>query len=310
MAIPSPGYVVPEVPGRHLAFGSDTPTDAELIARFTRNRDEAAFEALVRLHGPMVLRLCRRVVRDEHAAEDAFQATFLTLACKAGAIRRQESVGSWLYRVAYRVALRAADQATRQQTWQRPLADSASRADPAELAAWRELGALLHAEVGRLPEKYRAPVILCYLQGRTNEEAARTLRCPKGTILSRLARARDRLRKRLDPMGVLLSGAPFPLLAARDFFATGAEPSALFAETARAATSIIREPASASIAPSVLRLMSTARVAWHVLKVGSIALLILLILLATLARVFSVAAGPSWKAWVSEPSTGGCHGSP
>src|SRR5229473_1602826 len=127
-------------------------TDGRLLERFLDDRDQAAFELLVWRHGPMVLRVCRRVIRDFHGAEDAFQATFLTFAYKAGGIGKRESVGSWLYKVAYRIALRARDGSSMRATRERPLADSLVAedvGDPADQAAWRELGPLLDAEVQR-----------------------------------------------------------------------------------------------------------------------------------------------------------------
>jgi RNA polymerase sigma factor (sigma-70 family) len=174
-------------------------TDAALLERFARG-DEAAFELLVWRHGPMVLGACRRVLRHEQDAEDAFQATFLALARRAAAIRKSQSLGGWLYTVAHRVALRAREDRDARPyiaelTGKEPAADP--RPGPAEELARREVGPLLESEVARLPEKYRAAFVLCYLEGKTNEEAAELLGCPKGTVLSRLARARERLRRRL-----------------------------------------------------------------------------------------------------------------
>jgi RNA polymerase sigma factor (sigma-70 family) len=186
--------------------------DAELLARFRSRGDEAAFELLVWRHGPMVLGVCRGVLGDPHAADDAFQATFLALARKADSIGRGEAVPGWLYRVAYRTALHLRERRARQSARERPgqfprLADPAP--PPDEAAALRELRPLLQQEVERLPDKYRAVVVLCCLEGRTNEEAAGQLGCPKGTVLSRLARARERLRRRLSARGMALAAAPF-----------------------------------------------------------------------------------------------------
>ncbi len=179
-------------------------SDAELLERFISARDQAAFEVLVWRHGPLVLGVCRRLLRQAQDIEDAFQATFLALVRKAGSISKRQAVGSWLYKVAYRVALalRAATQrhAGHEQEWTEPAAEPG----PDEVL-WRDLRPVLDEEVGRLPEKYRAPFILCCLQGKTNDEAARQLGCARGTVLSRLARARERLRQRLTRRGVTLS---------------------------------------------------------------------------------------------------------
>jgi RNA polymerase sigma factor (sigma-70 family) len=181
--------------------------DAELLARFVKECDEAAFELLLWRHGGMVLNLCVRLIGDRQLAEDAFQLTFLTLARKASTVGRGEAVGGWLYRVAYRTALRTRQRTGREQ----PLPETpltGSEPDPADAAAWRELRPLLDDEVSRLPEKYRTAFVLCYLQGKTNEEAARELGCPKGTVDSRLARARERLRDRLARRGLAMGMLP------------------------------------------------------------------------------------------------------
>jgi RNA polymerase sigma factor (sigma-70 family) len=205
---------------RHILRPDHPPgvTDSELLDRFFARRDEAAFELLVWRHGPMVLGVCRRVLQDAHDAEDAFQATFLTLARKGGSIGRRESLAGWLYTVAQRIALRARARQARRNSRERPLPALVEEAacDPSDLLAWRDLRPLLDAEVARLPEKYRDAFILCYVEGKTNEEAAEQLGCPKGTVLSRLSRARERLRKRLSGRGVLLAAAPFALMLARN----------------------------------------------------------------------------------------------
>ena len=178
--------------------------DAQLLERFVDHQDEAAFEILVRRHGAMVLGVCRRVLRHAQDAEDAFQATFLVLVHKARSIGRRQAVGSWLYRVAYRVALRAKIKADRRRT--RPLgAEEVPAADWTPDLVWADFRRVLDEEVARLPEKYRTPFVLCYLHGKTNAEAAEELGWPKGTVLSRLAWARNRLRARLTRRGLALS---------------------------------------------------------------------------------------------------------
>jgi RNA polymerase sigma factor (sigma-70 family) len=181
-----------------------SPTDADILARFIAERDEAAFELLVWRHGPAVFRLCRRMLRHEQDAEDAFQAAFLTLARRAAAIGKRESVASWLYKVAYRIVLRLQQRRQRhavlsldgQQELVAAVDDQGLEAD---------VRMVLDEEVSRLPHKYRAAVVLCYLEGKSNTEAAAELGCPRGTIDSRLAWARQRLRQRLQRRGVGLA---------------------------------------------------------------------------------------------------------
>src|SRR4051794_30995177 len=151
-------------------------TDGQLLERFATRRDEAAelaFAALVERHGPTVLRVCRGVLRDPHDADDAFQATFLVLARKAGSVRRRDSVGSWLYGVALRVSADARSMAARRRTHERRAAQMSAR--PAGDDAHDDLAAVVHEEVGRLPEPFRAAVVVCDLQGQTCEDAARLL---------------------------------------------------------------------------------------------------------------------------------------
>jgi RNA polymerase sigma factor (sigma-70 family) len=200
------------------------PSDAVLLERFVRDRDETAFELLIWRHGAMVYNVCRRVLRSIHDAEDAFQATFLTLVRKAGAIGKRESVGGWLCKVAYRIALRAkATQAT-QPLARDPQPDSSTE-EPIVGLLWREWREALDAEVARLPDKYRAAFVLCYLEGQTTTAAAQTLGCAPGTVGTRLARARQRLRHRLLRRGFDASAlaAPRAVLAV--------PPAALVAST-------------------------------------------------------------------------------
>ncbi|HKB41727.1 MAG TPA: sigma-70 family RNA polymerase sigma factor [Gemmataceae bacterium] len=149
-------------------------TDRDLLQRFARERDGDAFAALVQRYGPLVLGVCCRVLRQEQDAEDAFQATFLVLARKAGSIEQPERLGNWLYGVAARVAQKARAEAARRRARQQPVTDVlASRGDPE--ADWEDLRQVLDDEVQRLPDKFGAPLVLCYLQGMTREEAAARL---------------------------------------------------------------------------------------------------------------------------------------
>jgi RNA polymerase sigma-70 factor (ECF subfamily) len=191
----------------------------------------AAFEALVRRHGPAVLAICRGILRDEHAAEDAFQATFLVLARKAGSVRDRERLAAWLARTARRIATRARAEAIRREAAERER-EGIHEAEPAETAVVAaESAALVRAEVDRLPEGDRRLIGLTYGQGRTYDEAAALMSLPIGTIRSRLARARDRLRGRLARLGL----AP-ALAAAGGAVTEAAVPEALIAQAVRAAT--------------------------------------------------------------------------
>jgi RNA polymerase sigma factor (sigma-70 family) len=206
----------------------DGTTDAQLLERFVRDHDEDAFELLVWRHGVMVLNVCRRVLRCEQDAEDAFQAAFLALACKAGTIGQRNSVGSWLYKVAYRVALRTRSRAPIRPLPEEPLADTSTGGPVADLLRW-ELRSVLDEEVHRLSEKYRAAFVLCHLEGQTLEAAARTLGRPPATIGTWLARARQQLRRRLARRGL------GPVNLAGWGSVVAALPAALVSSTARAA---------------------------------------------------------------------------
>ena len=172
-----------------------------LLERFAADRDSAAFEALVGRHGPMVLATCRRMLPDPHDADDAFQATFLVLARKAGSIRDPDRLGPWLHGVARRVAARSRALAGRRRSVERPGGDEPMDTSPDALEG-AEVREVLDEELARLPEKYRAPLVLCYLDGLTHDEAAEALRWPVGTVRSRLAGGRDRLRDRLTRRGL------------------------------------------------------------------------------------------------------------
>ncbi len=187
----------------------------QLLERYLERRDEIAFEALVARHGPMVLAVCRRMLADHGDVEDAFQATFLVLVRRARQLGPRDAIGPWLYGVAARVALRARSQAARRRRSQ-PIAGErfAAAADAAPID--RELCEVLDQELSRLPSKYRSPIVLCYLEGQTHEEAARSLAWPVGTVKGRLARARDLLRCRLARRGVTPTVSALTLVLAGD----------------------------------------------------------------------------------------------
>lgn len=189
------------------------PTDCQLLARFVADRDEAAFSTLTRRHEALVLRVCRRVLRDEHEAEDISQATFLVLARKALVLPCQQSVGPWLSAVAHRLALHARGARFRRREQTAGLFAGSDEegpelvvpgGDPVVTAGEQELFRLMHEELSELPTKYRLPVVLCYLEGKTNEQAARKLGWPIGSISRRLEKARQLLRQRLTHRGYTL----------------------------------------------------------------------------------------------------------
>jgi RNA polymerase sigma factor (sigma-70 family) len=210
MVTTHPGIVLRRL--RDLVTAKDTRTapDQQLLDRFTHGREEAAFAALVRRHGPLVLGVCRRVLRQEQDAEDVFQATFLVLARKAGSVGRRASLGTWLYRVAYNMALKARKQATARQKREERSARR-EETDPLDEVTGRELLAVFDEELQALPECERVALVLCYLEGKTRDEAAREAGCSESTLKRRLERGKQRMRTRLARRGVAL---PAALLAA------------------------------------------------------------------------------------------------
>jgi RNA polymerase sigma factor (sigma-70 family) len=189
----------------HQLAAAEAP-DAELVWRFATQRDEAAFAALVTRHGPLVMRACRRVLPDASAADDAFQATFLVLARKAGAIRQQESLANWLYGVAIRVAMKARADAARRRARETQASLRVANEPMDEMSA-RELCAVLDEELLRLPERLRLPLLLCCMEGRTRDEVARELNWSVRTLARRLESGRELLRARLARRGVALPAA-------------------------------------------------------------------------------------------------------
>jgi RNA polymerase sigma factor (sigma-70 family) len=233
---------------RQLAGSSDSSPDAALLQRFIARRDERAFEVVVQRHGPLVLRVCRRVLADPHTAEDAFQATFLVLARRAPAIARPDSLAAWLHGVAFRVARKA----LRGQR-PAPLAGHDAPApgpDPLAELTGRELLAILGEEVARLPQRYRLPVVLCCLEGHTQEEAAALLGLSRGALCGRLARGRTRLHARLARRGLGLSA----VLPAVELSRAVTVPAALVQSTARVGLLVTAAGAAGAIPARVLAL--------------------------------------------------------
>ena len=256
---------------RRTLAGAAADSDRCLLARFASRRDEAAFAALVSRHGPMVLGVCRRVLGDNPATEDAFQATFLTLARRSASIRR-ESVGGWLYGVAHRLALKArADEARRHRHERQAAAQLPHSMTPGH--ACGELVAVLDEELLRLPERYRLPLLLCYLEGHTQDEAARHLGWSLSTLRRRLDGGRELLRGRLARRGATLSAGLFAVALATEA-TKAAVPAALARATARLAAGT--DAARAAVEVLVRGCLGTA---W--LTRGKVALALLLAVVAS-----------------------------
>jgi RNA polymerase sigma factor (sigma-70 family) len=258
---------------RAVATGDESGTDAQLLERFATARDEAAFELLVWRHGPMVLAVCRRALRHVQDAEDAFQATFLTLARKAGSISNGEAVAGWLARVAYRVALRARAATERFPSAGLPEGPVAAPAGP---ASEQDVWPILDEAVARLPDKYRAPVVLCYLEGVSYEEAAQRLGWPSGTVATRLRRARELLRQRLARRGLSVTAGALAALLTQAA-ATAQVPAALGRVALAAARLGAAGGATAralALSEEVCRTMFTNKLRW-----GAAALVLTLVVL-------------------------------
>jgi RNA polymerase sigma factor (sigma-70 family) len=224
-------------------------TDGQLLEDYISRRDEAALAALVQRHGPMVWGVCRRVLRSYHDAEDAFQATFLVFVRKAAAIAARELVGNWLYGVAHQTALKARATAARRKERERQVTQMPEPA-VAEPGQWHDLQPLLDAELSRLPDKYRAVIVLCDLEGKTRKEVAHQLGCPEGTVAGRLSRARVMLAKQLARRGVVLSGGALAAVLSRNV-ASAAVPPLVVSSTIKAASLSAAGKAAATGAISV-----------------------------------------------------------
>jgi RNA polymerase sigma factor (sigma-70 family) len=209
-------------------------TDGELLDQYLRRRDEDAFEALVRRHGPMVWGVCRRVLGNEADAEDAFQATFLVLVRKAASIVPRSLVGNWLYGVAHNTALKAKVMNSKRRVKERQARERPRPEPPGE--DWQHLHAQLDEELSRLPEKYRAPIVLCDLEGKTLREAAKHLGWPQGTVAGRLSRARARLARQMSRHGLALAGGTLATALVQNA-ASACVPRLLVDSTVKAASS-------------------------------------------------------------------------
>jgi RNA polymerase sigma factor (sigma-70 family) len=224
-------------------------TDGELLEQYLAGRDEAAFEVLLRRHGAMVLGVCRRILRNEADAEDAFQATFLVFVRKASSIRSRATVSNWLYGVAHNTALKAKAMSHKRHAKEREAGSVPKDETPSEV--WQEIHALLDGELSRLPDKYRIPIVLCDLEGKTIKEAACHLGWPQGTVATRLTRGRGQLASRLTKQGLTLSGSA--MAAVMSQAAASAQgtmpacvPASLVVSTVQAATAIAAGHAAAA----------------------------------------------------------------
>jgi RNA polymerase sigma factor (sigma-70 family) len=231
-------------------------SDGELLRRFVASRDETAFAALVRRHAPMVFGVCRRALGDHHDAEDVCQAAFLVLARRARTVRRRDSVASWLHGVAYRLAANLRRRRARRRAG--PLTDDVAGPDAVADVSWREVRAAIDDGLSRLPERLRAPLVLCYLEGMTRDEAARHLGWPAGTLRTRLARGRLLLRGRLGRRGLALSAALLAAGLARG--SAGPAPATLVAAAVSAATRGTVSSEVIALTQGALRAMLLTRV--------------------------------------------------
>lgn len=265
-------------------------TDDYLLDSFLSRHEgaaEVAFEALVRRHGPMVLRICRDELRDVHAAEDAFQGTFLVLARKAGSIRNRGSVASWLFGVARRVSKRAKVERARREVHERQSVVAGERPNVHGNDHQAVLDSEIHDEIDKLPEKYRSPIVLCYLSGLTHEEAASQLCLPVGTIKVRLSRARERLRGRLVRRGL----APIVLAATIGGQTSGAVASPLVNQTVKAALQFAAGRA-AGASTSTAALVEGVLKGMYVSKLKAAAAVLVTSLTAIFASLLAVAYLP------------------
>jgi RNA polymerase sigma factor (sigma-70 family) len=265
MALPTaPPSLTPVFRRLALAQNGGGLTDGRLLGEYVRAGDAAAFEALVRRHGPMVLGVCRRIVRDPHLADDAFQAVWLVLARKASAVRPREHVGNWLYGVAYHCALKARRSANRWKSREKQVTAMPHPEAPRPPVVWSDLAPILDDELSRLPAVLRLPVVLCDLEGRPQREAARQLGVPVTTLVTRLARARRTLATRLSGRGVTLSGGALATVLTAHASAAAVPPplasAAVHAAAAVAAGTPAAVPAAVQfLSEGVLRMVLVSK---------------------------------------------------
>src|SRR5262245_23555449 len=292
------GTVLRHVRRLEAARDAESTPDCGLLERFVADGDEAAFEALVRRHGPMVLGVCRRVLRHSEDTEDAFQAAFLVLARRAAAVRKADSLGSWLHGVAYRVAANLRRDLARRRAREAVVADPPESAAAAEVS-WQDVRVALDEELARLPERFQAPLVLCYLEGKTRDEAAHELGWSVGQLRGRLERGRELLRNRLTRRGLALSAALLGAALTHD--ASAALPATLVGAAVKVAAGAV--PAQvAALAGGVLRTM-------FVTKAKTVALLLCAVMAMGTAGVALHQAAPDQRA-AAEPGAEAPVGEP
>jgi RNA polymerase sigma factor (sigma-70 family) len=263
-------------------------SDGALLERFLARREESAFALLVQRHGPLVLGVCRRVLGDLHGAEDCFQATFLVLVRRAASIRNKASLAGWLHAVAQRIAVKARTQAAVRRQRERRSANM-PRPSALDELSWREIRAVLDEELGRLPDKYRDAIVLCHLQGKSHHQAAQELGWPRSSLASRLARARDLLRRQLARRGLVLATGALAVLL-DDNCAQAAVSARLTLNTVTMAASI----AAGTAAPSGLLSTRVAALAAQAAsrRLGLKAKLALMLLVLSVALGSALLAAP------------------
>jgi RNA polymerase sigma factor (sigma-70 family) len=277
-----------------LQYGAGL-TDGQLLDRFIEQRDDVAFAALVKRHGPMVWGVCRRILGRHHDAEDAFQVAFLILFRKARSVRPREMVANWLYGVAYQTALQARRTITRRrekQVMEMPEPEAAQRDH------WNDLQPLLDEELSRLPDKYRVVILLCDLETKTRKEAARQLNLPEGTVAGRVARARVMLAKRLARRGLVLSGGALAAVLSQNLAAAGV-PTSVVSSTIKVASVLAAGQAVAIIPAQVAALMKGVLKAMLLTKVKSAIAVLLVLGIAALG-----AGGLISRSLATEPAGG------
>ena len=258
-------------------------TDGQLLASFIDHKDEAAFVALVRRHGPMVFGVCRRLLHNHHDAEDAFQSTFLVLALKASSVRPRERVANWLHGVALRTAMKAKAMTAKRRGREKQVTEM-PEPEAAQQDQWRDLQPLLDRELNGLPEKYRLPILLWDLQGKTIKDAAQQLGWPQGSVAGRLARGRKLLAKRLARRGVALSAGSLAAVVSHNAM-SAVVPTSLMSTTIKAASLFAAGQAAATraISAKVVALTEGVLKAMLLTKLKPVAALLLLTVLCGIA---------------------------
>jgi RNA polymerase sigma factor (sigma-70 family) len=282
----------------HKAMLVQEAPDGQLLESFVSRREAAALEALVRRHGPMVWNVCRRVLRNQQDAEDAFQATFLVFVRKAAFIVPREMVGNWLYGVAHQTALKANTTTAKRRTREKQVT---VMPEPAmtEQEHWSDLQPILDQEIGRLPDHYRVVIVLCDLEGKTRSQAAQQLGWPEGTVAGRLARARTTLAKRLVQRGIVLSGGSLAAVLAQQAASAGV-PGAVMTTTIHTATLVAagKAAATAAVPAKVAALTEGVVKAMLLSKLKNMAVIVALLCLAAFGGGLltqHIAAGPQGK---------------